>query len=100
MTRALRSAVSKVSGVVRGEPTFNRLPNASAAVSGVIEVADAPAYERVLSALVDVLDRELGRSAADRATVYLTARVGAETVDPTRLGLPQKPTVADLRRRR
>jgi hypothetical protein len=100
VTHALRESVAGVTGVVGGAPAFNRLPNASAAVSGTIEVVDSTTYKRVLIALVDVLDRELGASAADRVTVYLSARAGDRVLDPSALGLNQKPSVAELRRQR
>lgn len=95
----LSAALAQTPGVLEQHVVYTRLAGASASVSGTVVVDAAATYQAVLRTLVRQLTESLGRSAADRVAVYVTARTDDPTpIVPATLGLSQKPSVAELRR--
>ena len=94
-----RDAVARVPGVVAQDVSYNHLQYSSGALSGVVDVDATVTFDDVLRAASAALVEQLG-DRADRVIVYLTGRTGdGQTVEPDSLGLPQRPTGTDLRRR-
>ena len=92
-------AVARVPGVVAQDVSYNHLQYSSGALSGVVDVDATVTFDDVLRAASAALVEQLG-DRADRVIVYLTGRTGdGQTVEPDSLGLPQRPTGTDLRRR-
>lgn len=91
------AAVTAATGTPPGEIAYNHLQYGSGALSGVVEVADAAAFGRVLRASYAALVEVLGDD-AERVVVYLTGRTPAGTVTPADLGLPDRPSGRDLAR--
>ena len=99
ITATIADAVRVLPGVVEQALVFNHQPNASGAVSGVVDVTDTPTFLEVLRTIRRVLDPLLGEG-ADRVTFYVTGRtLDGASVQPGDLGLSQPPTGREIRQR-
>ncbi|WP_340539198.1 hypothetical protein [Nocardioides sp. GXZ039] len=99
VTQTIRDAVRVLPGVVDQNLTYNHQQNASGAVTGTVDVADAPAFLEVLRAVHRVLAGLLG-DGANRVTFYLVGRTpDGESVTPGDLGLSQPPSGREIAQR-
>jgi hypothetical protein len=95
----LGDAVKVLPGVVDHSLRYNHQPNASGAVSGVVDVLDSATFLEVLRVTRRVLGGLLGPG-ADRVTFYLTGRTpDGAPVTPGDLGLSQPPTGREIDQR-
>lgn len=99
ITETVSDAVRVLPGVVDLALVYNHQPNASGAISGVVDVTDTPTFLEVLRTIRRVLDPLLGEG-ADRVTFYVTGRtLDGTSVQPGDLGLTQPPTGREIRQR-
>lgn len=96
VTEAVASAVMTLPGVGAHSLTYNRQQHGGGALRGVVDVADSPAFLRVLRTSLAVLTDVLGDD-VNRVTFDLSGRTpDGEAVVPGDLGLVQPPTGRDL----
>jgi hypothetical protein len=95
VTQAVASAVMTLPGVSAHSLTYHH-QHGGGALNGVVDVADSPAFLRVLRTSLAVLTDLLGDD-VNRVTFYLSGRTpDGEAVLPGDLGLAQPPTGRDL----
>lgn len=96
VTQAVADAVAALPGVSAHSLTYNHQQYHGGALSGVVDVADSPAFLGVLREALAVLSDVLGDD-VNRVTFYLSGRTpDGESVLPGDLGLVQPPTGRDL----
>lgn len=99
ITETIADAVRVLPGVVEQTLAYHHQPQASGAVSGVVDVTDTPTFLEVLRTIHRVLGPLLGEG-ADRVTYHLTGRtLDGTTVEPGDLGLTQPPQGVEIRQR-
>lgn len=99
INETLGDAVRVLPGVVSHTLRYNHQPNASGAVSGVVDVADSSTFLEVLRTVRRTLEPLLG-AGADRVTFYLTGQTpDGHPVTPGELGLSQPPTGREIQQR-
>jgi hypothetical protein len=96
VTHAVADAVASQPGVSAHSLTYNHQQYKGGALSGVVDVADSPAFLTVLRTAYAVLTDLLGDD-VNRVTFYLSGRTpDGDSVVPGDLGLAQPPTGRDL----
>ncbi|MDO9496608.1 MAG: hypothetical protein Q7J48_12970 [Nocardioides sp.] len=96
VTQAVASAVMTLPGVSAHSLTYHHQQYGGGALNGVVDVADSPAFLRVLRTSLSVLTDLLGDD-VNRVTFHLSGRTpDGEAVVPGDLGLAQPPTGRDL----
>ncbi len=99
ITETIADAVRVIPGVIETSLVYNHQPNASGAVSGVVDLTDTPTFLEVLRTIRRVVDPLLGEG-ADRVTFYVTGRtLDGASVQPGDLGLSQPPSGREIRQR-
>jgi hypothetical protein len=99
VTATIADAVRVLPGVVEHGIVFHHQPQASGAVTGVVDVTDTPTFLEVLRTIARVLGPLLG-DGADRVTYHVTGRtLDGTSVQPGDLGLTQPPTGQEIRLR-
>ena len=96
VTHAVADAVAATPGVSAHSLTYNHQQYKGGALSGVVDVADTPAFLGVLRTSYSVLTDLLGDD-VNRVTFYLSGRTpDGDSVVPGDLGMAQPPTGRDL----